>query len=387
VPTKVTVADLFPGKTTTFPLKDKVVLRVDRYDDAERGCRLIEVALCNDRITPRKIPVNAWLYQTKLLVEAAGADVFLPVTDPLTDSRPERDDELRRLNLQYRDRLEFAIGRTCSVDWKMAADTRRARAVWTTWLPTCQTPQTTAEEIGAALLDMTELAKASPEELRTGLGPIVTGYAAWLDEQQERAGALPEHLRGEGLDAVKEARKVQRQLAEGVEHLLGDDEALRCFRFMNRVMADQRVQSQVAQRRAKNPKESIEQAREAVLAEGPKAHSWFVFQLAFVLMQLPLLSNPAARMRSGDLAKAQLLFFPTGGGKTEAYLGLAAYTFAIRRRQGRLSTPDGPLDGTGGVAVLMRYTLRLLTAQQFQRATALVLQSRFHVELLSALDV
>ena len=63
-------------------------------------------------------------------------------------------------------------------------------------------------------------------------------------------------------------------------------------------------------------------------------HSWFTFQLAFILMQLPLLTDPAAAKRSGDLATAQLLFFPTGGGKTEAYLGLAAYAFAIRRRQG-----------------------------------------------------
>ena len=89
-------------------------------------------------------------------------------------------------------------------------------------------------------------------------------------------------------------------------------------------------------------------------------------------MQLPLLTDPAAEKRSGDLAKAQLLFFPTGGGKTEAYLGLAAYAFAIRRLQGVVATPDGLLDGGAGVTVLMRYTLRLLTAQQFQRATALV---------------
>ena len=68
----------------------------------------------------------------------------------------------------------------------------------------------------------------------------------------------------------------------------------------------------------------------------------------------------------------ELLFFPTGGGKTEAYLGLAAYAFAVRRLQGVLTTPDGPLDGGAGVTVLMRYTLRLLTSQQFQRATALV---------------
>ena len=78
------------------------------------------------------------------------------------------------------------------------------------------------------------------------------------------------------------------------------------------------------------------QARAAVLAEGRRPHSWFTFQLAFILMQMPLLTDPAAEERSGrDLATAQLLFFPTGGGKTEAYLGLAAYAFAIRRRQGR----------------------------------------------------
>ena len=90
-------------------------------------------------------------------------------------------------------------------------------------------------------------------------------------------------------------------------------------------------------------------------------------------MQLGALTDPTAPLRSAEhQARVELLFFPTGGGKTEAYLGLAAYTFAIRRRQGVVESADGPLDGRDGVAVLMRYTLRLLTAQQFQRATALV---------------
>jgi hypothetical protein len=368
----ITVADIVPGRTTSVPLKDKVLLRIDRYDDTERERRLIEVALCNDREAPRMIPVNMWLYQTKLSVDAGGAAVFLPATDPLEDTHEQRDEELRRLNLQYRDRLEFAIGRTCSVDWQVAKGARRATAVWTTWLPVSETPQTAAEEITEALLDMTALETAAPAELHAGLEPIVRGYESWLDEQQRRADELPEHLRGEGRDAVTEARRVQHQLTEGLEFLLSDEEALRCFRFMNRVMADQRIQSQVAQLRAGEPKLSLDQAREAVLAAGSRAHSWRTFQLAFVLMQLPQLTDPAAEKRSGDLAKAQLLFFPTGGGKTEAYLGLAAYTFAIRRRQGVVTAADGPLDGGSGVAVLMRYTLRLLTAQQFQRATTLV---------------
>src|SRR5450756_361804 len=370
VVTTVKLADINPGQTAKYPLRDKVVLSIDRHDESEHGCVLIEIALCNDRVTPRKIPVEAWLYQTKLTVSAGGDAVFLPTNDPLIDTRWEPDDELRRLNLQYRDRLEFAIGRTCSVDWDEVAGARRASAVRTTWLPTCETPQVTAEEI-PAMLDMRELAKASPEELRTGLIPIVERYSAWLDKQEELASQLPEHLRREGLEAVSEARQVQRQFADGLEYLLGNAEALRCFRFMNDVMAEQRIQSQVARRRTEHPDESIDDAREAVLA-GENPHSWFTFQLAFVLMQIPLLTDPAAVRRSGKLAAAQLLFFTTGGGKTEAYLGLAAYAFAIRRRQAVIETPDGPLDGRAGVTVLMRYTLRLLTAQQFQRATALV---------------
>ena len=361
--------------TRAYPLHDKVVLRIDRYNDTERGCRIIEVALCNDRVTPRKIPVDAWLYQTRLTVDGGGADVFLPVTDALVDTRYERDDELRRLQLQYRDRLEFAVGRTCSVDWDVAPGARRATAVRTTWLPTCETPQTTSEEVEAALLDMQKLAVADRDELAAGLTPIVTGYREWLDGEHERAAALPEHLRDEAHDAVTEARKVAQQLADGLAHLLDadDKEPLRCFRFMNRVMAEQRIHTQIAEHRAKHPKLSLDEARDAVLADkGARAHSWRTFQLAFILTQLPLLTDPAAPKRSGDLARAQLLFFPTGGGKTEAYLGLAAYTFAVRRRQGVVETADGPLDGRAGVAVLMRYTLRLLTAQQFQRATALV---------------
>lgn len=134
-------ASTLSSRTTTIQLKDEVVLRIDRYDDTERGRRLLGVALCNDQETPRKISVEAWLYQTKISVDAGGEAVFLPVTDLMEDVRPERDDELRRLRLQYRDRLEFAIGRTCSVDWSVAEGSRRANAVWTTWLPTTRTPQ------------------------------------------------------------------------------------------------------------------------------------------------------------------------------------------------------------------------------------------------------
>jgi hypothetical protein len=149
-------------------------------------------------------------------------------------------------------------------------------------------------------------------------------------------------------------------------------EALKAFRFMNRAMRDQRIRTQVASRRAADETITIDAALASVEAQGDKAASWRPFQLAFILLQLPALTNPTHPLRSGDAANVELLFFPTGGGKTEAYLGLAAYTFGIRRLQGELDTDEGVLDGGDGVAVLMRYTLRLLTSQQFQRAAALV---------------
>lgn len=299
--------------------------------------------------------------------------MFLPVRDVLEQAWPEHDPEVQRLNLQYRNRLEYAIGRTCSADWTVKKGSRRASAVWTTWLPVAETPQTQARDVENALLSMDALATATADQVRTGLGPLIAGYGEWLDTQEATAAELPNHLRETADLALLEGRRALKRLQDGLAYVVADAEALRCFQFMNAVMRDQRIASQVAAMRASDPGLSISDAQAKVAETGPKAASWRPFQLAFILMQLGALTDPSAPLRSAEhLARVELLFFPTGGGKTEAYLGLAAYTFAIRRRQGIVESADGPLDGRDGVAVLMRYTLRLLTAQQFQRATTLV---------------
>ena len=389
------LAELTPGRTQDYVLEDCVTLRVDSYRDAAwpGGRYLLELALCNDKVTPRRIPVNAWMFQTQIYVDSDGRDVFLPVHDallpPSPGFEPDVGSEEARLELQYRDCLEFAVGRTCSAEWRVHSESgkpepRRAFQVRTTWMPTVETPQTAAADVPGAELNMRALAAdaadrfggsfgsdGSDDPLRLGLEPIVSDYTAWLGEQEAAVAALPEHLRETAAEALAEARQVRDQLAEGLNHLLAEPEARRCFAFMNRVMADQRVRSQVAALRAAEPGVCEREAEARVLA-GQHPHHWRVFQLAFIIMQLPALTYPGLPRRSGNLAAAQLLFFPTGGGKTEAYLGLAAYAFAIRRRQGLLETPDGAIDGRAGVTVLMRYTLRLLTSQQFQRAATLV---------------
>jgi hypothetical protein len=369
----VRLGDLRVGPTETVPLREQVVLRIDRYDDAPRGRMLVEIALCNDRETPVPIPLSMWMFQTQLRVDASGAEIFLPVRDLLEHTSDEFDGEVARLDLQYRDRLEYAIGRTCSADWIVKDGSRRATSVETTWIPTAQTPQTRATAESRALLSMRGLELATDSELRAGLAPLVDEYGAWIDGQEATAKTLPAHLQEPAHEALWEARRAHDRLAAGIEHVFGDPEALRCFRMMNHVMREQRLASQVAAARSVSTGLSIADARHVVEERGDAAATWFPFQLAFILMQLGALTDPTSPLRSDEAqATVELLFFPTGGGKTEAYLGLAAYAMAMRRRQGIVESAEGPLDGRDGVAVLMRYTLRLLTSQQFQRATALI---------------
>jgi Helicase conserved C-terminal domain len=132
---------------------------------------------------------------------------------------------------------------------------------------------------------------------------------------------------------------------------------------MNRAMWQQRVHALYAEQKRRGETETLESI------DIPKNRTWRTFQLAFILLNLPSITDLAHPDRIHPTqAVADLLWFPTGGGKTEAYLGLTAYTIALRRLQGTISGRSGEY----GVAVLMRYTLRLLTLQQFQRATALI---------------
>ncbi|MET7373443.1 DISARM system helicase DrmA [Micromonospora arida] len=349
------------------------------------GRRVVQLALINTQLDPQSNADTAWLFQSALTVTALDghAAVFLPIDDPL-DGVKGADENLEEthLRLLYRSHRRYASGRNVAVHPWARDGERRAHKLFTTWLPTYNVPATVAPvgkgtPLARVELAMDALAAADIDRLRTGLAPLADGYEAWLDDEAAKIPDLPEALREAATTAIRNANAAAKRIRAGVALLTNPEaekhaDALAAFRFANEAMALQRRHSEVARLRDEQDL-SYAEAKAAVDARGAAAASWRPFQLAFVLLNLPSLTDPAHPERAANPdATVDLLFFPTGGGKTEAYLGLTAFTFAIRRLQGVLGVGADARSGAAGVAVLMRYTLRLLTAQQFQRAAALI---------------
>lgn len=340
----------------------------------ENGDRLVTLFIINNQSIPEQNQDQAWVFQPELIVrDSEKRPIFR--RRPVLDS-DGGDVEREALEMIYRKQVEFAVGHGVSVHATTAdKDTERAVEIRTTILPEYEVPVTETpglededrpgmkRMIAEGFLDMENLAQLEKDALVTGLKILTEDYALWISEQRERIGKDVLGYNNAASAAMDRCSQVLLRLEEGIETLGESENALEAFRFANRAMALQRIHSifALSKRRGDNPDLDV--------LNVPKNRSWRPFQLAFILLSLPALANPEHKDRTEPLeAFADLLWFPTGGGKTEAYLGVAAFTMAIRRLQGDL----GGLDGTRGLAVIMRYTLRLLTLQQFQRATTLI---------------
>ncbi len=334
---------------------------------------MITLFLVNGQSPVKKGADRAWVFQPELVVEAPDGSAIFECR-PLP--RDSEDFELETLAMLYRRQVEFAVGHGVSVHVDPPGAFDRAVRLSTTFAPAYEVGPTTqpAEDdyplLAGLILDMRALADTPDGEFASRLQPLVAAYSGWIDDRMAQIEADEPDLRpyrDAAREAVDAARSAVVRIQAGIDLLDRDNHAARAFRFANNAMALQRQHTVRAQevRRGGTPNEA---------AVVPAA--WRVFQLAFILLNLPGITDLASPERSVPLADeslappmlADLLWFPTGGGKTEAYLGLAAYTMALRRLQGSV----GGRSGEAGVAVLMRYTLRLLTLQQFQRAATLI---------------
>ncbi len=331
----------------------------------------VSLFLVNGQEEPKQRKDEAWLFQPELEVAAPdGAAIFRSRQDPAAYPEPE----LRAMAMRYRRRAEFAAGHGVAVHAQVdAADPTRAVALRTVVVPVQEIPVTLPRAVSGLTLDMAILADISDGDFARHLAPLTAAYEAWIGQQEARLAPEPDlaPYQAEARQALAHARTTLQRIRAGIALLDASPEAAEAFRFANRAMHLQRVHSIYAAQ----VRQGLKPRYEAL--DIPQNHSWRTFQLAFLLLNLPALTDPAHPERTGSPlrpgaqsgeAVADLLWFPTGGGKTEAYLGVAAYAMAIRRLQGEV----GGRSGHAGVAVLMRYTLRLLTLQQFQRAAALI---------------
>ena len=317
------------------------------------GTRVVSVFLVNTRSAPdeRRPPDEDWMYQPELSITGDGP-VFL--SRRLHRDDPDTDPDVASADLIYRRRLEFAVGHGVAVSWDLAQDLDRAARIFTTMVPSREV-RTVRGPSEVPTLSMDQLGQArSPEEMQSYLEPLLDAYAEWIVHRKSEVSEISSPDNVVALDHIAAQEQSLERMRSGLRSL-SEPHAFEAFRFANRAMAMQRRTTVRVLTRRRG---------DTVPADNQIAASWRPFQVGFILQALTSLVDPS----HSDRNMADLLWYPTGGGKTEAYLGLTAFTFALRR----LKNDDDRYDWRAGTAVLMRYTLRLLTIQQFQRALTLV---------------
>ena len=383
---------------------------------AKESGRHIKVLLANTSPfdNPRLISSNPELnaccfFQTTLILRlpSDSTHTLLPHRPP---AEGHADAELRRINYIYQDVHSYGQGHSCAVQWKSTNAGRPPTALYTTFLPEVEVAGTSTElseeddpeRQFARIGELKPMSIWWPDEqdrrqadahLLADLGAFIALYNTWQDQQSATAATTspksPAH------EIVRQQADTLVRLRASIALLERSEDARTCFRLANTAMLMQMVLSDDATfgKKEKSLAEALAAAAAfagqhgienpyndlAAFGDHPgrqvgqdadgqpiyRPFSYRPFQLAFLLLNLPGIVEPI----HPDRQLVDLLWFPTGGGKTEAYLALTGFTIAWRR----LAHPHNG----GGVAVLMRYTLRLLTAQQFERASRLICALEF----------
>jgi len=296
----------------------------------------------------------ASLFQTSLHVSPLGATKLLPKPMQRGDGLKDSADPDERSNLLlFRNVYEFAAGHTCSAEWgEVSAITEGElpETLWvaTSWLPGGTVPGVNAgghkffQEIDPAALSARSLAFASESDLHSKLLMLCAAYDNWLQSQSSAAKSLAPEYSAAAIENLDECRHVLKRMRLSTDEICSDPSVRRAFQLANLAM---HLQYQWDPSRA---------------AHGEL--TWRPFQLGFLLLS----AISSARRDDEYRRTMDLLWFPTGGGKTEAYLALIAFVSFYRRFSSDAADHQG-------VSSLMRYTLRLLTTQQFARSAAMML--------------
>ena len=306
------------------------------------GTHTLSIFLVNERApAPDLKKDEAFVFQVQ--IEVSGEVEFLKRPDLRSMASDDWDERVS--DLQYRDVGEYAVGHNVATE-AILSDGSCCRLVRTAWIPQAEVERVAPASIPGVELSMDVLSNLKDgAEAKTRLGPLVDAYRNWITEEGKKEPPPPTRRRDTAHELLKRAGFAAERIQGGID-LLADPQCREAFCLANQCMA-------LAARRRQGVMRGTSPSQ-----INPK---WYPFQLAWMLMNLRGMAEPA----SGDRKVVDLLFFPTGGGKTEAYLGLAAFTLLLRRMR-------NPGVASAGVSVLMRYTLRLLTLDQLSRAATLI---------------
>ena len=310
-----------------------------------------------------------WIFQPEMRVLHPERHAVFVAKDILHESSDSQEDgETQNNNFLYRHSREFATGHGVAADWERPTlNVKKTTYVFTKFIPEYEVPKLIPPDdiAGGAVLDMKDLARVdSGEALASMLEPLVVKYEEWIDalEHAIQESDIVNHQASRDAAELnlKLCRNAAIRIRAGLTLINNDTTVFEAFRFANRAMWDQRIHSIWA---AVNQKQG-NRIDNISIYDVSKNRSWRPFQIGFILLNLAGIANETC----SDRRIVDLLWFPTGGGKTEAYLGLAAFTIGLRRLRGNRHS----MVGEAGTSIFMRYTLRLLTVQQFQRATTLI---------------
>lgn len=341
-PLNIKVSELLVGKKTVFPVYEKLSLRVLLHKVYPDGSKMISVFMVNEWISDNDYKNDGLhaFYQPQILVQSLRPNSFCDIR---RNVHFNEDEEIAELELLYSKIENFASGHGCAVNWEMDVfgDVNTLKTVFIPRYELLQMMPST--KFKHDVLKMKYLASAPKSDVILGLSLLIDTYDKWINETEKAISSLSAEHKSAAKKNIKKCKNTSETLKASVE-VLEDEQVYKAFTLSNEAMFLQR-------------QKMLKTSGKYTSDEDIK---WYPFQLAFFLQEIVSFAKPESTQRK----LVDLLWFPTGGGKTEAYLGIAAFTIFLRRLlHGQRSA---------GVTVLMRYTLRLLSFQQFERASALV---------------
>ncbi|MDC0183330.1 helicase-related protein [Nitrosomonadales bacterium] len=267
------------------------------------------------------------------------------------------DEEEEELALQYKKKATFAVGHGCAPFWS-----EDIKYIQTSSLPTSEVKPVTNNINNEKAISLKFLSDESIDAdiLRNKLNAFTEDYRVWFKKISKED--VQSDLKKAKERILARVNKAHKRMLKGITEITTNPEVKQAFAIMNNVMMRQMIHTTEKEFVSLRNRDEIDYntIRPSYDDKKFEMFKWRPFQLGFLLVAIESLVNP----NSEDRDVVDLIWFPTGGGKTEAYLGLAAFELIYRRLKfGQKGA---------GTSVIKRYTLRLLTAQQFQRASTLI---------------